>query len=289
MTYFLQPVFSQKKSEKIIEYWLERKANDTDFYDNTPKDSCIMFWEEYNIHGKITKRYDFPADRCWQINGPWEHHYFYDVQQRLTEYRWYGGVEGDERILMENEFYSYPFLDTFYKTNVIRIIYDYKANTRIEQEQVDTFYFSTTNIKEEFNIYEIGLVRDTLSFLQGDFLFTKHFSYNKELFKPFIIKDLIGKKTIQEFDFALKNNIKELSHNLKNINQTSDNAFYEFSFQEINSQKIIEFDISEHFIKINLIFLNQYGDEELKYHYRYYIDGDELKKIALVKSFIEYF
>ena len=100
--WFSNLTLCQIKSERQVKYWLYKKADKRGFHKNTSKDSCVIFWEEYNQSGKIIKEYDFPSDMCWQIDGPWVHYYFYDNKDRLIEHRSFGGEEGKVKTLMRD-------------------------------------------------------------------------------------------------------------------------------------------------------------------------------------------
>lgn len=281
--------FSQIKSERKVEYWFFKKAGESDFHKVTSNDSCVIFWEEYNRYGKITKEYDFPADRCWQINGPWEHHYFYDNDNRLIEHRDFGGEEGKTRTLMKNFFYSYPYLNEPYKANEFYYIYNYRGKTISERQQIDTFYLNIQNTKRMFEYSKTGWKFDTIKVDKGEYIFRKDFVFNEAALSATPILPLLGKKNITEFEIALLKNLQIISNNLSNIYGTEENNNMEIEFRETENKTSIKFILSAYFIKIEYIYLNQSGDGHLSFFYRYARDESNLEKLKMVKSYIEYY
>jgi len=282
-------VFGQIKSERQVKYWLHKKAEERGFYKNSSKDSCVIFWEEYNRRGKVTKEYDFPSDRCWTINGPWENHYYYDDKGRIIEHRLYGGEEGKRRTLMKNFFYSYPYADEPNRANRFYFIYDYKAKTRIEQEQIDTFHLDTVNTKGMFGIFRTDWKYDTLKYEKGSYIFKEGFERKKELFKPDIILAVLNKSEIKDFEVALIDNLNKICNKFTEVYETDESYFCEFEFREEGNQRSIIFEISKYFLDIEYKFLNQKGDCYLSFFYRCDKNGSNLEKLSFVKSYIEYY
>lgn len=287
--WFSNLTLCQIKSERQVEYWLHKKADKRGFHKNTSKDSCVIFWEEYNQSGKIIKEYDFPSDMCWQIDGPWEHYYFYDNKDRLIEHKSFGGEEGKVKTLMRDFFYSYPYKNEPNKVNELYILYDYKAKTRIEEEQIDTFYLDTMNTKGMFTFLRTGWKFDTVRFDRGNFIFKEDFERSKKLFTPDLILNLTGKNSVKDFEIALESNILELSNSLQEIYSTKDSYSCEFIFQEVNIKREIRIRTTEFFIEIEYSFVNEKGDNYLTFFYKYRITGNDLEKSYYVKSYIEYF
>lgn len=286
---FSNLALSQIKSEKQVTYWLDKNADERGFHKNTSRDSCVIFWEEYNQNGKITKKYDFPSDRCWQMNGPWEHHYFYDDYNRLIEHRNFGGEEGKQRILMRNFFYSYPYLNEPFKANEFYFIYNYKAKSKIEEQQIDTFYLDTVNTKGMHDYSETRWKFDTIKFDEGYFIFREDFKRNKKLFHPDLIIKLIGKENIKDFEISLLEEINQISHKLTKIYETDENYFCRFEYLEIKNQRSLSFEVSKSLLEIEYKFLNQFGDCYLSFQYESKRNGYNLKKLRKVKSYIKYY
>jgi uncharacterized protein YxeA len=286
---FSNLVFSQIKSERQVKYWLHKKVEEKDFHKNTSKDSCVIFWKEYNRKGKITKEYDFPSDRCWTINGPWENHYYYDDEGRIIEHRYYGGEEGKRRTLMKNFFYSYPYADEPNRANEFYFIYDYKAKTRIEEEQIDTFYLDTVNTKGMFSFFRTGWKYDTIRYEEGSYIFKEGFERKKDLFKPDLILAILSKSDIKGFEIALIDNLNQICEKLTKVYETDESYFCEFEFREEGNRKNIKFKISKYFLDIEYNFLNLNGDCYLSFFYRCDRTGSNLKKLNFVKSYIEFY
>lgn len=286
---FSEMVFGQIKSERQVKYWLHKKAEENGFHKNTSKDSCVIFWEEYNPNGKVTKEYDFPSDRCWTINGPWENHYYYNDEGRIIEHRLYGGEEGKRRTLMKNFFYSYPYADEPNRANEFYFIYDYKAKTKIEAEQIDTFFLDTVNTKGMIEFSRTGWKYDTIRYKEGSYIFKEGFEWRKELFKPDMILTIIGKSDIKDFEIALIDNLNQICNKFTKAYETNESYFCEFEFTEIGKQRSIKFKISKYFLDIEYKFLNLNGDCHLSFFYQCYRNGSNLEKLSFVKSYIEYY
>lgn len=282
-------VFSQIKSERQVKYWLFKKAEEKGFHNNTSKDSCVIFWEEYNRNGKLTKEYDFPSDRCWTINGPWEHHYYYDDQGRIIEHRFYGGEEGKRRTLMQDFFYSYPYADEPNRANEFYFIYDYKVERRVEEEQIDTFYLDTVNTKGMFEFSRTGWKYDTIKYKEGSFIFKKDFERKKELFTPDLISVILSKSDVKDFEVALIDNLSQICNKFAEVYKTDESNFCEFEFRETGKQRSIKFELSKYFLDIEYKFLNLNGDCHLSFFYRCDRNGSNLEKLNYVKSYIEYY
>lgn len=281
--------YGQKKSEKQVRFWMQKEEGKKGFHKNNSRDTCVIFWEEYNSIGKIVKKYDFPSDRCWSIDGPWEHHYIYDTYGRIIEHRDFGGEEGKERTLFRDFFYSYPHINEPYLANEIVIVYDFKAKTKIEEEKIDTIRLDTINTTGMYENYTESLKFDTVIFQQGYFAFKEDFKYEKKLFEPSLIEKLINKDSVEDFEIALIENIKELSFNLQEIHRSENIHTCEFSFREKDKRKELQIRTTESFINIEYKFINKRGDVCLSFHYEYYINGDKLKKENFVKSYIDYY
>lgn len=282
-------LFGQIKSERQVEYWLHKEVEKRGFHKNNSKDSCVIFWEEYNRNGKVTKEYDFPSDRCWKINGPWEHHYYYDEKDRIIEHRFYGGKEGNERTLMKNFFYSYPYANEPNRANEFYFIYDYRAKTRIEEEQIDTFYLDTVNTKGMFDFFRTGWKYDTIKYDEGYFIFKEDFERNKELFTPDLIEPILSKSDIKDFEIELINNLLQICNKLTEVYEAKESYFCEFEFREEGNQRSIKFQISKYFLDIQYKLLNLNGDCRLSFFYRCDRNGSDLEKLSFVKSYIEYY
>lgn len=282
-------VFGQIKSEKQVKYWLHKKEEKKGFHKNISKDSCVIFWKEYNRSGKVTKEYDFPSDRCWTINGPWEHHYYYDDKDRIIEHRFYGGEEGKGRTFMKNFFYSYPYADKPNRAIEFYLIYDYKAQTRIEEVQIDTVYLDTVNTEGMVYFFRTGWKYDTLKYEKGSYIFREGFERKKELFKPDLILSVLNKSDIKDFEIALIDNLNQICNNFTEVYETDESYFCEFEFREKQYQRSTKFKISKYFLDIERKFLNQNGDCYLSFFYRCDRNGSNLEKLNFVKSYIEYY
>lgn len=286
---FFNAGFSQVKSVKKIEYRLSVQSGKQYLPEFKYEDSCVVFWETYDRNGKILIEYDFPSDRCWQINGPWEHHYFYDKQGRLIEHRYYGGKEGSVRILMEDLFYSYPFRNDPGKANEVHIIYDYQAGVGLEAEQIDTIFYDTFYPQEVYAPFKSTWKFDTIRFSKGNFIFREDFTYNKSLFQPELLESLTKQKTVIDFEKALTLKIDLLSDNFTQIWNTGDSYSYEFKFQESDPSKAIELKVSEYFIWVTYELYDARSNNYLTLNYEYYIPSRSLKKGYWIQTYTEYY
>lgn len=281
--------FGQIKSEKQVQYWFLKAVDQPGFHENISNDTCILFWEEYNPNGKITKRYNFPSDRCWRINGIFEHHFFYDNRDRIIEHRRFFGEDGEEKLLTDNSFYSYPRLNEPYKANEILLIYNLDTPTRAEAEKIDTFYIDTITTKGMFDIVKTNWKFDTLRFEEGDFILRNNFKRGQNLFSPSLIYPLLGKNNIKDFEIALMNNIVEIADKL--TKKICNDKVYpcEFEFKEKMNNTSTNIILSDYSIEVTYKFLNQLGDCNLAYHYKSERNGKYLKKMYKIKSYIEYY
>ena len=279
--------FGQIKSERQVKYSLNKDTDEKGFHNNISKDSCIIFWKEYNEQGKVTKEYDFPSDRCWKINGPWEHHYFYDKDNRITEHRDFGGEEGQERVLMRNHFFSYPHLQEPNKANELLVVYNFAANTKTEQQTVDTFQIDTINTKYLIDHTRTYWKFDTIINDQGNFIFREDFRYDKDLFNPIIIEALLNKQTVKEFEIALLANIAGLSEKLQEIHSKEKLHSLDFVFEEKSKRREIQIRTTENFVNIGYRFINKAGNNDLTFNYEYNVNGNKLAKEGFVKFYID--
>ncbi|HOY07814.1 MAG TPA: hypothetical protein PLO67_20530 [Saprospiraceae bacterium] len=280
--------FSQVKSVRQVEYSLGKESGTPDFFDNTSRDSCVVFWEKYDSTGKILIKYDFPADRCWQVNGPWEHHYFYDDQGRIVEHQYYGGEEGEKRILMKDFFYSYPFQSQSNKALQVQLIYNYQAETVSEQEQIDTIFREIVNTDKMYFPGKSYWKFDTIHFRKGDFIFKQGFKYDKNLFREALVEHLTGKQNIEDFEKVLVRNIKTLSENLVRISEANSTHFCEFEFLESDRSKSLHFKVLKYYIYLSCTLYNSKGENYLTMYYEYKIGDDNLKKVSLIKTYTSY-
>ena len=284
------PSYGQIKSIKQVVYFIGVNSNDELFFSNTPNDSTIHILERFDKQGNMIYEQDFPADRLWREYGAWEHDYLYDKHGRVLKHQEYYHSEKKEMVLMNDFFYSYPNIDEPFIGNEIAVSYYFRESEPKLREQIDTVSIKPINTKD---LYVSDLKSwweyDTIRYDYGSFVVREDFSHNKNLLDINQFIQLLKCESIKGFENELKNGIEKLSRYLKQLKLSGTSNFCKFSIIKKDSPSSIGFNVSKNVIEIFYQEYDKKGNNTKTLSYNYYINGNELSKNSIIKTYIKYY
>lgn len=273
-------VYAQIKSIKIIE-----KAFASE--DSKQKSSCIYQWEKYDKNGNIVFKQDFPSDKCWEKNGPWEHHYRYNDKGFITEEKKYGHSDKG-MILMLHRFYT-PLSNIDSLIYIEKNIkYNYSAKSKSERKKIQLISFDTICNREL--VYKKTLPKqDTVGSLRGFFLTNTISKIRLHNLNPTMFETLIDKKTNQKFEREIRNHIADIFDTIKNLSNNIEQS-YTLEFIESKCQRKIKIEYGRIWTKIAFSYLNSHSDAYITYGYVWEnVKIDQIRKYKTVSKMKYYF